>query len=187
MAAALSLDERFSLKERVTTSLTLAPDEAASPAGQALLADVEQRLAKVRVGDRFPVSVPWKPAALLPLGALAVASIVFFWNPQLGATLPIDNPDSPTSAEAKGDIDQQMKKLAAAKPREKNAKDATPEDLAHIEAEVEKFARKPRETRDQVRDRIKDATALEDQIRRQQKERADRVDAFKEQMRSLSA
>src|SRR5262249_53258257 len=44
LAAALFLDERFGLKERVTTSLTLAPEEEASPAGQALLADVNQRV-----------------------------------------------------------------------------------------------------------------------------------------------
>ncbi len=80
--AALTLDDRFALEERVTTSLTLAPDEAASPAGQALLADVEQRLAAVRVSDRFPVALPWKPAALLPLAGLAVALIVLFWNPR---------------------------------------------------------------------------------------------------------
>jgi hypothetical protein len=186
VAAALSLDERFGLKERVTTSLTLAPDEAASPAGAALLADVEQRLAQVRVADRFPVALPWKPAALLPLGALAVALLALFWNPHLGATRPAEGAEGPLAPEGRADVEQELKKLASAPPRKKKAKDdVKEEDLARIEAEVEKFARKPRETRDQVRQRINDAAALEDEIRRRQKERADRVDAFKEQMKQV--
>src|SRR5262249_22013066 len=59
LAAALFLDEKFALKERVTTSLTLSPEEAATPAGQALLADVNQRLAQLDVGSRFPVRMSW--------------------------------------------------------------------------------------------------------------------------------
>src|SRR5947209_8492033 len=40
VASALALDEQFALRERVTTLLTLTPDMASSPAGQALLEDV---------------------------------------------------------------------------------------------------------------------------------------------------
>ena len=43
VTAALSLDERFQLKERATTSLTLDPRDAGSPAAVALLADVDRR------------------------------------------------------------------------------------------------------------------------------------------------
>src|SRR5206468_2959513 len=53
LGAAMSLDQRFGLRERVTTSITLDADSAATPAGQALLADAEQRAGKVRVADRF--------------------------------------------------------------------------------------------------------------------------------------
>src|SRR5207302_9357120 len=53
IAAALLLDERFGLKERVTTSLTLAPELAASSAAQALLADVNQRVGGLDIGSRF--------------------------------------------------------------------------------------------------------------------------------------
>jgi hypothetical protein len=183
LAAALSLDHHFALKERVTTSLTLAPDEAASPAGQALLADVEQRLAGVRVGERFPVALPWKPAALLPLTALAVVLVVLFWNPAVGAGGTTEGEDDLVNPAAKGDVDQQMKALAV-KPRPKKAEEKTTSaDLKRIEDEIEKFTRRPRETRDDVRDRIKDATALEDEIRREQKEQAARMEALKEQMK----
>src|SRR5262249_38240189 len=52
VTAALELDDRYSLKERVTTLLTLPPAHADSPAGQALLADVGPRVQKLRVADR---------------------------------------------------------------------------------------------------------------------------------------
>src|SRR5262245_34295641 len=39
LAAALAVDERFELQERVTTAVSLAPQQQSSPAGQALLAD----------------------------------------------------------------------------------------------------------------------------------------------------
>src|SRR5579884_3468597 len=49
VSAALALDERFGLRERATTTLTLRPDEESTPAGQALLADVETKVAPLRV------------------------------------------------------------------------------------------------------------------------------------------
>ena len=51
LASALSLDEQFDLKERVTTSLSLTPEQLASPVGQALLDDVHSRVEKL---DVFP-------------------------------------------------------------------------------------------------------------------------------------
>ena len=43
--------------------------------------------------------------------------------------------------------------------------------------------RKPRDNREEVRDRIKDATAIETEIQRQQKEQAQRADALREAMK----
>ncbi len=183
VSAALALDERFGLRERVTTSLTLGPDEAATPAGRALLDDAHGRLGQVRIPDRFPVRLPWKPAALLPGCAAAVVMLALFWNPQLARpdTEDVDNPATP--AEAKAAIDEQMKKLASKPAARKAEPEAKSEDLRKIEAEIEQFTRKPRETREDVRDRIKDATAIEAEIQRQQKEQAQRADALREAMK----
>ena len=41
--AAVSLDREFALKERVSTTLTLAPELHESPAGQALISDAMKR------------------------------------------------------------------------------------------------------------------------------------------------
>jgi hypothetical protein len=183
VGAALALDERFHLKERVTTGLTLRPDESASPAGQALLADVDARLAGLRVGERFPVRVPWTQAALVPAGALALLLVLFFWHPRAGAGKPGSPEDEPASPVAKAKVDKEVKQLLAGK--KKKPDEPKSEELERIQAEIEDFARKPRGTRDEIRDRIKDATDLEEQIQKQRKEQAARVDAFKEQMKQL--
>ncbi len=150
-----------------------------------MLADVEQRLAGVRIGDRFPVALPWKPAALLPLTGLAVVLIVLFWNPPVGAGGSGDNEEDLVNSAAKGDVDQQMKALAVKPQPKKPEEQPKSADLQRIEDEIEKFTRRPHETREEVRDRIKDATALEDEIRREQKDRATRMEALKEQMKQV--
>src|SRR5579864_7346587 len=84
-AAALAVDERFHLKERVITTLTLTQDELASPAGQALVADVNSRIGPLRVRERFPLRIP-RLAALLPVGAVALILLAFFYKPALTPT-----------------------------------------------------------------------------------------------------
>jgi hypothetical protein len=184
VGAALSLDEKFGLRERVTTTLTLAPDQSATPAGQALLADVESRLAQVRVADRFPIALPWKPAALLPACAAAITLLALLWNPTFDTSRLDASTDPPTPAEAKAAVEEQMKKLAANKqPGKKEDKQLTSAELKNMEEEIEKFTLKPRETRDEIRDRIKDATALENELRRQQQQQVQRADAMREAMK----
>jgi hypothetical protein len=71
LTAAIELDHRFGLKERVSSCLSLNAEEQASPAGQALIADAIRRVSKVEVGERFRVSADrW---TLLPVGLATVA------------------------------------------------------------------------------------------------------------------
>src|SRR5581483_1188282 len=70
--AALAVDERFGLRERVTTLLTLKAGQADSAPGLALLEDVHKRVSGLSVSERFPLTLPWR-AALPPLGGLALA------------------------------------------------------------------------------------------------------------------
>src|SRR5262249_44614410 len=83
LMAALSLDSAFGLKERVTTSLTLAPEQETTPAGQALLADVNQRIHDLDVGSRFPIRLTWT-AALVPACAAFLALVAVFYQPIKG-------------------------------------------------------------------------------------------------------
>lgn len=73
--AAIEIDRRFGLKERVSSSLALSPTEADSEVGRALVADAARRVERIDVGEQFGVKTNrW---AFLPFvtGALAVALV----------------------------------------------------------------------------------------------------------------
>lgn len=59
MDAAIEIDRRFGLKERVSSSLSLHPGEEATEMGSALLADVARCVADLDVRERFQVRAPW--------------------------------------------------------------------------------------------------------------------------------
>lgn len=181
VAAALTLDDRLGMQERVTTALTLAAHEASGPVGQAMLADVEARLAAAPVAARFPVVLPRLPLLLLAPALLAVGLLGLWYDPRPGGTASADDP-SPTPVD-QADLERKMQHLAANRPARKPDEPPVSEELRRIEAEVERFARQPRDSRDEVRERVKDATALEEEIRRRQKEQADRLDALREAMK----
>src|SRR5262249_14106076 len=159
--------------------LTLSPEQAASPAGRMLLTDAESRLAGVRVADRFPVALPWRPLALLPVLVAAIVLVVLMGPREAEANrAPEDKAEQALTRESKAKIEQEMKNLAPRKPREKDKIDPDTKDLEKIEAEIEKFARKARDNREDIRERIKDATQIEADIKRQQQQEAGRVDAL---------
>jgi hypothetical protein len=84
LTAALALDSRFGLRERVITSLSLPPGQEDSPAARALLADVNQRVHGLDVPSRFPVGLSW--FALAPLGAAGLLAVVaVFYDPAVAA------------------------------------------------------------------------------------------------------
>jgi uncharacterized coiled-coil DUF342 family protein len=184
LAAALSLDERFGLKERVTTSLTLDAAQAQSPAGQALLADVDQRLARLDVDSRFPVHVSW-PTALVPAGAAVLALAACFYNPPHTPATPSPQAEKPLTAAEARDVEQKVKELQnrAREPRPPD-QPRSPE-LQKLDAEWENIVGKPRETRTQVRELVKDLTALEDLMKDREKELAARAQAIQDQLKQM--
>jgi len=71
--AAIELDRRFGLKERVSSTLALTPDERGSDIGKALMTDAIRRVERIDVREQFRVSPTWR--LVLPL-APAIAVIV---------------------------------------------------------------------------------------------------------------
>lgn len=72
--AAIEIDRRFGLKERVSSTLTLAAEERDTEAGQALIRDTAQRIEMIVVPEKFAIRTGWQP--LLPLGAAAAAVLL---------------------------------------------------------------------------------------------------------------
>jgi hypothetical protein len=182
LETALSLDQRFGLKERITTSVSLSEAEKGSPAGSALLADVEERIAKLEVSGGYPFALRWT-ALLVPVcgGLLAVAALLY--HPETSKAVPPESNDQPITNAAQ--IEKEMKKLEK-KPREqKKGEKASPEAIQQFEDEMDKLTVKPRDNRKQVQELIKDATALEDKMMGRQRGLMEKREALKEQLQQM--
>ncbi|MDI9445639.1 MAG: hypothetical protein QM844_15835 [Planctomycetota bacterium] len=77
--AAIEVDRRFGLKERVSSTLALTAAERETEIGQALIADAERRIQKIEIRDQFRVA-PGGPI-LLPLVPLVVAFLAIWLSP----------------------------------------------------------------------------------------------------------
>ncbi len=71
LEAALEIDRRFRLEERLSSTLALNPDQLETPVGRALMADTRQQAQRIDVRDGFAIRAPWTiglpllPAVLL--------------------------------------------------------------------------------------------------------------------------
>jgi tetratricopeptide (TPR) repeat protein len=185
LAAALLVDDRFGLKERVTTSLTLSPGMEQSPAGQALLEDVNERVQRLDVSSRFPVRLSWS-AALVPACALLLLFGAFFLEPlksqakSNGDSTSLDKP--PPNAE---EIQEKLKRLAAKPADKKDDTQDKSDKLRQIEAELDKLVNKPHDTKQDLRERTEEINDLEAEMKQRQKDLADKNQALKEQLKNL--
>jgi len=124
--AAIEIDQRFGLKERVSSTLAMPADEQETEIGQALVADAVRRVSRVDVPTKFGV-VPSK-GMLLPLlpGVIALA-VYFLISPAVQENPVVANP---TTAETKKRIkasSETLKKRLAErrkKAKEQGLKDA---------------------------------------------------------------
>lgn len=182
LTAALSLDEKFGLKERVTTSLTLDQRTAASPAGQALLADATRRLDQLDVGEKFPLGLS-RSAVVVPACAALFACVAFLYEPPRAPAKPDadDGKEPPANVAA---LEQRMKEMKKKTPTKQSAKPKS-EELEKLEAKLEEIANRPRSTKEQLRERIKEMTALEDMMKQREKEMAQRNQSLKQQLKQL--
>lgn len=83
LTAAVEIDRRFGLKERVASTLALDSAQLNSDIGQALVRDTQQRVERIEVAEQFKMRP--NRSALLPLasGALALVLALFVNGPEL--------------------------------------------------------------------------------------------------------
>jgi DNA repair exonuclease SbcCD ATPase subunit len=97
--AAIELDRRFGLKERVSSTLALSPSELNSDVGQALVSDAIRRVERIDVKEQFKVAPTWR--LLLPLApALAIGIL---------AMMPSAVKKAEASAETSPEVKKQIK------------------------------------------------------------------------------
>jgi hypothetical protein len=125
--AAIELDRRFGLKERVSSALALTGPELETESGRALLDDAARRVGDVEVGEKFRVAARWwnilpmVPAALVFVLALLVPDAVRFPNPASAA-----DEQAVVKKNIKKNAEELKKKLAERRKEaeEKGLKDA---------------------------------------------------------------
>jgi len=83
LEAALEIDRRFGLKERVSSTFALGPDQLDSPAGKALVEDALKRVGRLHIAEQFRVKLGrW---TWLPLAPAALAFLLaMYLNPSAG-------------------------------------------------------------------------------------------------------
>ncbi len=77
LEAAIEIDRRFGLKERVSSTLALGPEERDTEIGKALVTDTARRVERIDVKDKFRLSPSWRNALpLLPAAIVALLAIL---------------------------------------------------------------------------------------------------------------
>ncbi|NQT15983.1 MAG: hypothetical protein HQ582_24725, partial [Planctomycetes bacterium] len=77
--AAIEIDRRFRLKERVSSALAMSEEERAMPLGQALLDDAQSRVRRIHLAEHFRISpgrqmlLPIIPVAMAVLAVLLIS------------------------------------------------------------------------------------------------------------------
>jgi uncharacterized coiled-coil DUF342 family protein len=192
LSAALAIDQRFDLKERVTTAVSLTPHDQASPAGQALLADANEKLDKVAVKGQFPVRVGWR-ALFLPAQAAAIA-ILALYPPSVLTNLAgggSKTDDDQAKLDEKHDIPKPAIPRTFIKPPAERPNKS--EELRQLEAELEKLYaehNKPdgpeKDKPEQIRDRQERVASAEEKLKKREREMTEKFQRLQEQMEKLT-
>jgi len=185
VSAALSLDERFQLRERVTTSLMLSPAEAYSSAGQALLADVGEKIDGLQVGSRFPIRLGWK-SVLVPASVLGLAILMIYYDPVIPAARGNTEQVTQLPPEIVKELEQKKQEFLN-RPKTPPKPDAKPksEDIQRIEAQIEEILKRPGNTEKELRDRLSELSEAEQALRKKTDEEVAKAQNFQDQMKQL--
>lgn len=139
LEAALEIDRRFGLKERVSSTYALAQDQLESPAGRALIEDAMKRVQRLHVADQFRVRLGrWSWLPLLP--GLAMFLIALFLQPAVNQNKA--GGSTATSAEKKQVKTSLSPVRKKALEQRKQARDKGLLDAEQLFAKLEQGAKK---------------------------------------------
>jgi chemotaxis protein histidine kinase CheA len=103
--AAIEIDRRFGLKERVSSTLAMSSEQRDSEVGEAVIRDAVRRVERVDVPDRFPI-LPGKQLLLPFLPAIGVALVWWLVSPAM-----VENPAGADTTAIKKQISQSSDSL----------------------------------------------------------------------------
>jgi hypothetical protein len=176
--AAIEIDRRFDLKERIASSLSLPPEATETPAGRALIADALRAVNRLEIDERFKVRL--SRAAWLPLGPALVASalIVLFNDKQAQSSV------TPTTTITAKSLDKAAEALRN-KLKERR-EEAARRGLAEAEALLLEMERKVEKISESSAGDPKKALVKLNDIARQLEERREKAGGASELQRQLN-
>jgi len=123
--AAIEVDLRYDLKERVSSGLTLGLADRDRPAGQALIKDAMRALERIDVGDRFPIAIG-RSALLLLVPATVAFLLVLCVDDRSAANKAAASVTNEASKQIKKSTDTLRRKLVERREqaRKEGLKDA---------------------------------------------------------------
>ena len=191
---ALEIDNRFQLRERITTAVALPGELRNTSAGQALFADAEHKLAPLNVSEKFPLE-PRRHLLGVPVLALAIGAVVLWWNPEaMGLTATDESAEAQKLQEQTVAAQTPTKKKVPVPP--KANPDAPPErpnkgkGLKELEEELakahDKFAKDPFENSpEKQREKAAELAQLENKTQKFVEQKVDKLQELQEQFQKL--
>jgi hypothetical protein len=171
--AAIEIDRRFGLKERVSSTLALTPDELGSDIGKALMTDAIRRVERIDVREQFRVSPTWR--LVLPLApAIAVFVLALLPNAAMKQAEATTEPPAEIKKQIKTATQKLQEKLRESqkKAEEMGLKDT--DVLKEVNKELDKLVSKDTADRKDAMLKINDL-AKEIEKRKQELGGADKM------------
>lgn len=192
--AALEVDSRFNLFERVTTVMGLPASELSSSAGQAVLGDAASKVARIKVSARFPIR-PRKSSALVPVLGLmiGVAAVLYepdtsFADEQSEGSGMKKQSDQAKFASRKSNPGLPFTKQKPPEQRERAGKSKALQELEkELDKLMEKWAKEPPETDAKNREKAADLTAMEEKLKKFEKDKAARLEQLESKLGKLDS
>lgn len=180
--AAIEIDRRFDLRERVASSLSLSPEDQTSDAGRAVVNDAVRAVQRIDVDEKFRVRVGrWAWWPLVP-AAIVFVLVAFVDNRQASSSID-PNATAKNEQQTKTALESLRKKME--EQRAKLEKEKGLEAADDVFKQIEKGTRELSEK--QKLDKTKAHVALND-LAKQLEERRQQLggkDALKEQFQKM--
>jgi tetratricopeptide (TPR) repeat protein len=166
--AAIEIDSRFGLKERVSSAMAMRGEDRETPVGQTVIEDATQRLRRIDVASRFPLA-PGRLVLLPALPGLLAIVVAVFVQPRAPQTPAANAGEVALAAE-------QVKKSTEALPRRlaERRRMAEREGLEDAKQLLKNLEEKSKEFQSLHADRKEALVKLKD-LTRQLQERRDRL------------
>lgn len=180
LSTAVEVDQRFKLKERLSSALSLTQQELESEAGQALVQDAQRRAETLDVREQFRWNPTWK--VLLPLAPIILLlGLMFIPN-----ATAIANPNASSGADAEKKsqvaVEEARKKLK--KKLEEMESKGLKDSKLDIEALAKKIDNLSSEPNDEKRDALVKLNDIKKQLDERRKELGD-SQSIKDQLQKM--